>query len=133
MSRYLLDTNTASYIIKGTFPQIRPHLTRVPMERICVSAVTEGELRYGVARNPDAKRLRNVVDEFLLRVWSVPWDSEAARAYGQLRADLEKGGKPIGNLDLMIAAHALSMGAILVSHDHVFERIGKLKVVDRAR
>lgn len=133
MTRYLLDTNTASYIIKATFPAIRRHLERVPMEQICISAVTEGELRYGVARRPDAARLKTLVEEFLLRVDILAWDSGAAQQYGTLRAALEEQGKPVGNLDLMIAAHALHLRATLVTNDHVFSRIPKLKTTDWTR
>ena len=66
LSRYLLDTNTASYIIRGSIPAVERRLVKVPIAQIAISAVTEGELRYGVARRPDATRLQTVVDEFLL-------------------------------------------------------------------
>ena len=85
--RYLLDTNIASYIIKGNIPAVRHRLVKVPMAQVAVSAVTEGELRYGLAPRPEAVHLRRVVDEFLLRLTILPWDSEAAQAYGQLRGD----------------------------------------------
>jgi tRNA(fMet)-specific endonuclease VapC len=129
-SQYLLDTNTASCIIKGNIPAVRRRLLRVPMAQVAVSTVTEGELRYGVARRPGATKLQQIVDEFLLRVTILPWDSDAAQKYGHLRADLERLGQPMGNLDLMIGAHALAAGAILVTHDRVFARIKKLKVED---
>ena len=131
--RYLLDTNTASYIIKGNPPAVRRHLIGVPMEDIAISSVTEGELSYGVARRPDASKLRLVVDEFLLRVACMPWGSDAAHQYGPLRALLEREGRPIGNLDLMIAAHALALDAILVTNDQAFARIKKLKTEDWTR
>jgi tRNA(fMet)-specific endonuclease VapC len=108
--RYLLDINIASYVVKGTFPAARRRLVRHPMAEIAVSSVTEGELRYGLARKPEATRLRAVVDEFLLRVTILPWDSNAARQYGQLRATLEQKGQPMGSLDLLIAAHAVAAG-----------------------
>ena len=129
-SLYLLDTNIASYIIKGNIPAVRRHLLRVPMAQTAISTVTEGELRYGVTRRPDASRFKIVVDEFLLRVTILPWDSEAARQYGRLRAMLERGGQPLGSLDIMIGAHALASGAILVTHDQAFTRIKGLKVQD---
>jgi len=129
-SRYLLDTNIASYVIKGNIPAVRRRIVQVPMAQLAVSAVTEGELRYGAARRPDAARLRTIVDEFLLRMTILPWDSEAARHYGQIRAALEREGQPMGNLDTMIAAHALALDAVLVANDHAFARIKKLKVVD---
>jgi len=125
---YLLDTNIASYIIKGNIPAVRNRLLRVPMAQVFVSSVTEGELRYGVARRPGATKLRRIVEEFLLRVTILPWDSEAAKQYGNLRAELEQRGQPMGNLDMMIGAHALAVGMILVTTDQVFGRIKKLKV-----
>ena len=130
MSLYLLDTNIASYVIKGDIPAVRRRLVTVPMANVGVSAVTEGELRYGVARRPGATRLAVIVDEFLIRVTIHPWDSETARRYGRLRAAIESEGRPIGNLDMMIAAHALTLGAVLVTHDRAFARITGLKTED---
>jgi len=132
-ARYLLDTNIASYVIRGNFPEVRRRLTRHPMAEIAVSAVTEGELTYGVARKPEAVRLRVLVDEFLLRVTVLPWGSDAACQYGELRAALEDKGQPMGNLDLMIGAHALAAGLILVTNDRAFGRIAKLKIQDWTR
>ena len=129
-SRYLLDTNIASYVIKGNIPAVRRRIVQVPMAQLAISAVTEGELRYGTARRPDAERLRTIVDEFLLRMTILPWDSEAAQHYGQIRAALEREGQPMGNLDMMIAAHALALGAVLVTNDQALARIKQLKVED---
>jgi tRNA(fMet)-specific endonuclease VapC len=129
-SRYLLDTNIASYVIKGNSPAVRRRIVQVPMAQLAISAVTEGELRYGTARRPDAARLRTIVDEFLLRMTILPWDSEAAQHYGQIRAALEREGQPMGNLDMMIAAHALALGAVLVTNDQALARIKQLKVED---
>jgi tRNA(fMet)-specific endonuclease VapC len=129
-SRYLLDTNIASCVIKGNIPAVRRRIVQVPMAQLAISAVTEGELRYGAAWRPDAARLGTVVDEFLLRMTILPWDSEAARHYGQIRAALEREGQPMGNLDTMIGAHALALGAILVTNDRAFKWIRELKVED---
>jgi len=128
--RYLLDTNAASYIIKGNFPRVRERLLKVPMAEVGISVVTEAELRFGVARRPEATALKRVVEEFLLRVESMPWNSEAAERYAQIRAALEKGGEPMGNLDLMIAAQAVAAGVVLVTRDHVFRRVKGLRVED---
>jgi tRNA(fMet)-specific endonuclease VapC len=129
-TRYLLDTNIASCIIKGNSPTVDRHLVKAPMAQLAISAVTEGELRFGAARLPHATRLHNMLEDFFLRVAVLPWDSDAAQQYGQLRATLEREGQPTGNLDTMIAAHALALDAVLVSNDHAFARIKKLKVVD---
>src|SRR5208282_416504 len=104
MTRYLLDTNIASCVIKGNSPAVDRHLVRVPMAQLAISAVTEGELRFGAARLPHATRLHNLIEDFFLRVAVLPWDSDAARQYGRLRATLEREGQPMGNLDIMIAA-----------------------------
>ena len=128
--RYLLDTNTASYVIKGNIPRIRERLLKVPMAQLAISAVTEAELLFGAARKPEAVRLKVAVGEFLLRVEALPWDSKAARLYADVRATLERHGKPMGNLDMMIAAHALAVEAILVTNDRAFRRLGNLKLED---
>ncbi len=128
--RYLLDTNIASYVIKGNVAHVRENLRRVPMSDVGISAVTEAELRFGVARKPQATRLELAVQEFLLRVEILAWDSAAARYYAILRSALEDSGTPMGNLDIMIAAQALAADAILVSHDRVFHRVKHLKVED---
>lgn len=128
--RYLLDTNTASYIIKGNVPGVRERLLKVPVSRLLISAVTEAELLYGAARKREAVQLKIAVDEFLLRVDSLPWDSNAARRYADLRAALEIAGTPMGNLDMMIAAHALAAEAVLVTNDRSFRRLKHLKIED---
>jgi tRNA(fMet)-specific endonuclease VapC len=128
--RYLLDTNTASHIIKGNIPRVRERLLKVPMSGLLISAVTEAELLYGAARKSDSVRLKTAVGEFLLRVDSLPWDSNAARRYADLRAALEIAGTPMGNLDMMIVAHALAAEAILVTNDRSFFRLKHLKIED---
>jgi tRNA(fMet)-specific endonuclease VapC len=128
--RYLLDTNIASYVIKGNIPAVRRRVVQVPMAQLAISAVTEGELRYGAARRSEAARLRTIVDEFLLRMTILPWDSQAAQYYGHIRAALEREGQPMGNLDTMIGAHALALGAVLVTNDQAFTRIKELNVED---
>ena len=130
MAPYLLDTNIASCIIKGTSPAVDLRLAKIAVSQLVISAVTEGELRFGTARLPRAARLHAIVEDFFLRVTIVPWNSDAAKEYGPLRATLEREGQPMGNLDVMIAAHALALGAILVTNDHAFVRIKKLKVED---
>ena len=129
-SRYLLDTNTASYIIKGNIPRVRERLLKVPMSQVLISAVTEAELLFGAARKREAVRLKTGIDEFLLRVDSLPWDSNAARRYADVRAALETAGTAMGNLDMMIAAHAWAEEAVLVTNDRSFRRLKELKIKD---
>jgi len=131
--RYLLDTNIASYAIKGNFPQVRKRLLEVPMSEVGISAVTEAELRFGAARKAASPQLTLAVEEFLLRVEILPWDSEAAKHYATLRTTLEDSGAPMGNLDMMIAGHALAAEAMLVTHDRVFHRVKQLRIEDWAK
>jgi tRNA(fMet)-specific endonuclease VapC len=128
--RYLLDTNMASYVIKGNVPHVRERLVREPMSEVGISVITEAELRFGETRKPAAARLETAVEEFLLRVEILPWDSTAARHYAAIRGALERAGEPMGNLDMMIAAQALAAQAVLVTHDRVFHRVKQLKLED---
>lgn len=128
--RYLLDTNMASYVIKGNIPHVRERLVKVPMSEIGISVITEAELRFGVAKNPEAARLGVAVEEFLLRIEILLWNSEAAKSYAGIRATMERAGEPMGNLDMMIAAHALAAQVVLVTHDRVFHRVKQLKIED---
>ncbi|MGA7685046.1 MAG: type II toxin-antitoxin system VapC family toxin [Terriglobales bacterium] len=130
--RYLLDTNTASYTIRGNFPSVRQHLLQLPVDGVGVSVITEAELRFGAARLPQVVRVRVLVREFLATYNAIPWTSDAAIRYADLRLTVERSGVPIGPLDLMIAAHALALGAVLVSHDRVFRRVPELKLEDWA-
>jgi tRNA(fMet)-specific endonuclease VapC len=131
--RYLLATNTVSCVIKGNRPRVRERLLRVPMAEVGISVITEAELRFGLVRRPDATKLKTVVEEFLLRVEVLPWNSGAAQQYARIRAALEGGGEPMGNLDLMIAAQALAADLVLVSSDAVFRRVKGLKIEDWSR
>ena len=124
--RYLLDTIAASYAINKKSAAIDRHLAKTPMAELGISPVTEGELRYGAARSGAAPLLATV-EQFLLGVTVFPWDSEAAQQFGELRATLEREGRLTGSLDMMIAAHALALGLILITNDRAFGRIKKLK------
>ena len=95
-----------------------------------ISAITEGELLFGLAKKPDAKQLSLVIHEFLIRVDVLPWDSAVAACYGKLRADMQKKGKILGNLDLLIAAHALALGLVLITNDRAFTQVEGLKIED---
>lgn len=127
--RYLLDTNAASYAINKKSAAVDRRLAKVPMAELGISAVTEGELRYGAARSGSAP-LRATVEQFLLAVNVFPCDSQAAEQYGQLRAALEREGRVMGSLDMMIAAHAMALGVVLITGDRAFARIKNLKIED---
>ena len=123
MNLFMLDTNMSSYIIKGNPPEVRRRLTTLPMDSIIISAVTQAELFYGLARKNHQAALTKLVREFLLRVKVLPWDSDAAAAYGDFRAACAVSGITLGSLDMMIAAHAVSIKAILVTHDKAFRLV----------
>ena len=123
MQLYMLDTNTASYIIKGEPVVVREHLLEVPMASVCISSITQAGLLRGVAMKPEAKRLSIAVKEFLIRVEIMPWDSDAAEAYARLRTSCESEGTPLGTMDMLIAAHSVAVGAILVTNDQAFFRV----------
>jgi tRNA(fMet)-specific endonuclease VapC len=126
---YMLDTNTVSHIIKR-HPQAIARLLAVPMHKVCISAITAGELALGLAKRPQAVALQAAVQEFLRRVEVMPWDAAVAQTCGMLRAALYKKGTPLAALDLQIAAHALHLQATLVSNDKAFSQVGLLVVED---
>jgi len=126
----MLDTNTASYVIKGEPISIREHLKKVPMASICISTVTEAELLLGVAKKPEAIHLPLIVKEFLSRVEILPWDSGAAKAYAELRNTCERKGKSLGAMDMLIAAHSISSRSVLVTSDKAFYQISDLLTLE---
>lgn len=130
--QYLLDTNAASYVINKKSAAMDRHLAKVPVAELGISAVTEGELRYGAASKGSAF-LETALENFLLMVSIFAWDSTAAREYGKLRAELEHEGQLLGSLDMMIGAHAISLGATLITGDRAFTRVKKLKIQDWTR
>ena len=126
---YLLDTNTVSHLIKR-HPQVTQHLLAVPMHSVCISAITAGELAFGLAKRPEAVALKAAVNEFLRRVEVLPWDDAVAQTYGTLRAQLQSQGTTLAALDMQIAAHALHVNATLISSDQALMKISYLKSED---
>jgi tRNA(fMet)-specific endonuclease VapC len=129
---YLLDTNTVSHIIKRQ-PRVIQRLLSVPMHSVCISAITAGELAFGLAKRPQATALKAAVNEFLRRIDVLPWDDAVAQTYGPLRAQLQSQGTPLAPLDTQIAAHALHAQAILVSSDQAFAHVSGLQIENWAR
>lgn len=130
-SRFLLDTDICSYVIKGGHPVLDRRLRELSPGQAAISAVTRAELRFGVARRPEATRLAMLVESFLQFVVTLPWDAPAADRYGSLRATLQQAGLPIGDHDTMIAAHALTADATLITHNLAhFERVSGLACAD---
>lgn len=114
---YMLDTDTASYLIKGKSPAIEAKLAQIAPSMVCISAMTRAELQYGLKRLPSEHRLHLAVRQFFKIVRMIPWDAEAADWYAEIRHQLVSTGQPIGELDMMIAAHSLSIGAVLVTNN----------------
>jgi tRNA(fMet)-specific endonuclease VapC len=100
------------------------------MHSVCISAITAGELAFGLAKRPEAVALKAAVDEFLRRVEVLPWDDAVAQTYGTLRAQLQSQGTSLTALDMQIAAHAVHMKATLISSDKAFLKIAHLQTED---
>lgn len=129
MKRYMLDTNTVSYLLRG-HPAVIRRVMAAPMTALCISAITEGELLFGLVKRPEARRLQTAVQEFLRRVDVLPWNSAIANFYGISRVNLEQQGKTLAPLDLLIASHALGTDAVLVSSDKAFSQLATLSLED---
>ena len=114
---HLLDTDIASFIIKARSPEVEARLAAVPPDRVCVSAVTRAELIYGLKRLSPTHRLHIAVRQFFRIVRVLAWDADAADWYAEIRHQLTTTGQPIGEMDMMIAAHALATGAVLVTNN----------------
>lgn len=131
MNRYLLDTNIASHVIRGDMPRVRERLVSLPVHSVAISAVTQGELTYGLAKRGNPAALSALVHEFLIRVEVLPWTAEVAIVYGRFRASCEATGVSLGSLDMMIAAQALAADAILATHNGAFRHAKRgLKIED---
>ena len=129
-ARYLLDTNIVSYLLKDQIPAVQSRYFEAGAESIVISSITEAEVFYGIANRPSASRLRVAAEGFFAAATVLAWDSAAARAYGLLRAEQKRKGRPLATEDLMIAAHALSLGLTLVTHDSAFSFVDGLKTED---
>ncbi len=133
---YMLDTNTCIYLMTGSQPAWQQKiLARLEAlgtrDEVYVSSVVVSELRYGVQKSRWRKANNSLLDEFLMDFQVVAYDDAAALHYGLVRASLEKKGRPIGPLDTLIAAHAVSLEMTLVTHNvKEFTRIPNLCVED---
>lgn len=130
MSRYLLDTNAFSHAIRGAYPDFNRRFESIPLVNLGLSVVSEAELLFGLARRPQARVLAHSVTSLLKKITILPWTSDVARVYAEVRTELGQKGQPIRHADMMIAAHALAENAVLVTNDAAFRRIDHLKVED---
>lgn len=127
--KYLLDTDISSFIMKRFDDTVLRNLQRVAVADVAVSAITKSELEYGVAVSPRQQQDRAALDEYLRHVAVLDYPEEAASHYGYIRATLKQKGAMIGANDLFIAAHARSLGLILVTNNlREFTRVPGLVV-----
>ena len=126
-SIYMLDTNMVSYIVKGRSPAARARLLALKDGEVgAVSAITVAEIRYGLAKRPEATALKALMEGFLASIQVFPWGQAEAEAYGLVRAKLEKNGMSLDSMDMMIAAHAVAKGAVIVTNDKAFAQVDEL-------
>ena len=131
--RLMLDTNVCIYLIKEHPPSVGERFARYPVGDIGISAITLAELEFGVSKSSRQARNREALEQFVSPLEVASFDRDATAAYGMLRAGLEKKGRPIGSLDLLIAAHALSLGVQLITHNiREFGKVPGLRIEDWA-
>jgi tRNA(fMet)-specific endonuclease VapC len=129
--RYLLDTNICVHLIRHRPAGLLQKLTSLPVGEAGVSSITVAELQYGVRRSSRPEQNAEALAMFLLPLPIADFDYKAAEAYGRIRAHLEGGGMPIGTLGTLIAAHAISLDAILITNNvGEFSRVPQLQVED---
>lgn len=125
---FLLDTNICIYIINGRSAGALQRFAGLHYGQVGISSITGAELCFGVSKSASARN-QQALDKFLAPLEVMPFDEDAMREYGKLRAQLEACGTPIGALDLLIAAHALALGSVLVTNNlREFQRVPELRL-----
>ncbi len=128
MAIYMLDTDIASYIMKRSNDAVLRKLQTIPVSAVCISAIAESELRFGVEISPRRRKDQEALEALLRFLSVVDYPGSAAVEYGRIRADLQRRGLLIGSNDLLIAAHARSLGLTLVTNNtREFSRVAGLK------
>lgn len=128
---YMLDTDIASYIVKERRPSLRPKFVEYSPEQLCVSAETKSELLFGLKQLDMAHHLHLKVRRFLQDVNIVSWGYEAAEVHADIRHRMLSVGRTFGEMDMMIAAHAISLGAVLVTNNtRHFERLAPALTIE---
>lgn len=126
--RYMLDTNICIYAIKNKPKEVIERLKEHEPSEICISSVTYAELIHGVEKSKAVNKNRIALTLLLADIEILPFDANAAESYGEIRAELERKGNPIGPLDMMIAGHAKSLGYTVVTNNiKEFERVAGLR------
>ena len=125
--RYLLDTNIVSDLVRNPHGRIAQHIRKIGEAQVCTSIIVAAELRYGAAKK-QSPRLTAQLLAVLGALEILPLQEPADLAYGELRTRLEKAGRPIGANDLLIAAHAVTLGYVLVTdNEREFARVKDLR------
>jgi len=128
MLRYMLDTNICIYVIRNRPAGLRERFNSLA-EQLCISAVTLAEMLYGAEKSERCAENLAVVEQFAARLEVLPFAERAAAHYGQLRAELERAGRPVGAYDMMIGGHARSEALILVTNNQrEFQRMSGLRI-----
>ena len=130
MTRFMLDTNVVSTVIRARSRQLDRRVADAPPDALCVSIITYAETAFGLAKRPGATTLATAAVDFFSRTAILDFDFDAGRTFGSLRALLERRGTPLSPLDTLIAAHAVSVRATLVSNDQAFLMVPDLLVED---
>ncbi len=126
---FMLDTNICIYIQRNKYLSVLDRFTSLKPGQAVISTITWGELLYGAAKSQRPNKVLSVLEEFSKLIPVLPMTADCGKFYGQVRADLEKTGRIIGNNDLWIAAHALASRLTLVTNNSKeFERIPLLKI-----
>lgn len=129
--KVMLDTNICIYIIKQQPHKVINKFRQYQVGDICISTITLSELHYGVAKSGQKEKNSLALDEFIIPLEIMPFDENAAQIYGEIRAELEKAGTPIGSMDMLIAAHAISLGIpVGTNNTREFMRVRNLEVMD---
>jgi len=129
MPRYMLDTDTCSYILKRSNDAVLKRLQKIPVRNVCISVVTKSELLFGVEVSPRRRQDESALNGFLRYVEVFDFPDAASPHYGKIRAHLKTLGTMIGANDLFIAAHARSLGVTLVTNNtRELGRIPKLNI-----
>ncbi len=127
--KYILDTNICIYVIKQKPSIVLERFRKIDVSEIAISSITLSELFYGVSKSSKPEQNFMALTQFVAPLEILPFSGEAAQYYGDLRAYLEKQGTPIGSLDMLIAAHALSLHSILVTNNEKeFKRVPNLNI-----
>lgn len=126
MLRYMLDTNTVSFLIKEQQPILAQRMVQKGMERLAISAVVEAELLWGLAKKSQSPLIHQRVTAFLAQVEVLAWDRAVAQSYAKLKQSMHTDGLNLATADMLIASHAYALGLTLITNDQAFFKLQPL-------